>query len=315
MQGTGLIIVKKNHLNLAAYDLNLLTAFDALMKEGHVSRAADRVGRTQSAMSHTLRRLQDLFGDKLFVRVHNRFEPTPKALELAGIIAPALASMRMALAGQIYFDPKTSQRQFVVGMPEIASFVLMPQIMPALARVAPNVDLNILDVASSNSSASIMSGQIELAIGYFPELPGQIQGRQLAALDSVVIADESNRFLREGRMDLESFLAAPHVSTTVSNDPFGTDIDRHLQSIGAQRRIALQLPHQLAIPGAIKGTNLVATVERRILSRLRDADDLVRFELPFQRPAGGVLLIWHERHELDPGHRWFREFVIGAVAN
>jgi DNA-binding transcriptional LysR family regulator len=282
VQVMGVAIADKKQLNLAAYDLNLLTAFDALMTEGHVSRAADRVGRTQSAMSHTLHRLQDLFGDKLFVRVHNRFEPTPKALELASIISPALASMRMALAGQINFDARTSQRKFVIGMPEIASFLLMPEIMPALTRAAPNVDLNVLDVASGNSSASIMSGQIELAIGYFPELPEQIQGRHVAPLDSVVIADKGNQFLRERRMDLETFLAAPHVCTTVSNDPFGTDIDRHLQSIGAQRRVALQLPHQLAIPGAIKGTNLVATVERRILPRLRDADELVVFELPFQ---------------------------------
>jgi len=304
----------KKQLNLAAYDLNLLTAFDALMKEGHVSRAADQVGRSQSAMSHTLRRLQALFGDKLFVRVNNHFVPTPKALELAGLIAPALASLRMALADQTQFDPATSQRKFVVGMPDIASFLLMPLIMPMLSRAAPHVDLSIFDVASSSSSASIMSGQLELAIGYFPELPEQIEGRQVAALDSVGLADRRNRWLREGTMDLASFLAAAHVSSTVANDPFGTDIDRHLTSIGMHRRIALQLPHHLAIPGAIKGTDLVATVERRVLPRLRDGDDLVVFELPFQRPSGGVLLIWHERHERDPGHRWLRELMLAAIA-
>ncbi|TAK56599.1 MAG: LysR family transcriptional regulator [Gammaproteobacteria bacterium] len=296
-------------INLASVDLNLLTAFDLLLKTGSVSRAADRLGRSQSAMSHTLARLRRLFGDDLFVRRDNRFIPTSKALELAEVVGPTLTSLRMALEGRIRFDPASSQRMFTLAMPDISSFGFLPFLMPALRRRAPGISLSVLDANTDSAIAALAAGGAELAIGYFPELPPTIVGHHLVTLDSVGLADRYNPYLREGTMNLELFLAAPHVCHRVGNDPDGGDFDRLLNTYSYQRRIVLQLPHFLAIPAAIRGTDLVGVVERQLVERLPDRQELVAFELPVPQPHTGVSVVWHQRHEKDPGHHWLRSLI------
>ena len=301
--------------NLASVDLNLLSAFEALYRERQVSRAAARIGRSQSAMSHTLARLRDLFEDELFVRADNQFVPTRQAEELAELILPALQSLRAAIDQKGRFDPALSQRHFRIGMSDIASFLLLPAVIPELRAQAPNIDISVLDNASTPGVAQVEAGQLELAIGYFPELSPQIESFQIAPLDTVGLADRDNPWLTDGQMDLTSFLAAPHVSTTVSNDPLGTDIDRYLSTHYASRRIALRLSNYLALPAAIRGTDMVAMIERVAFARMPDADNLVIFDLPFVRPDSGVLAIWHRRHHHDMGHVWLRELIRSSLGN
>ena len=136
-------------VNLARIDLNLLTAFEALYRERQVSRAAARVGRSQSAMSHTLARLRDLFEDELFVRADNQLVPTRQAQELAELVLPALQSLRAAIEQKGRFDPALSRRHFRIGMSDIASFLLLPAVIPDLRAQAPNIDISVLDNASS----------------------------------------------------------------------------------------------------------------------------------------------------------------------
>ena len=300
-------------VNLASVDLNLLTAFEALYRERQVSRAAARIGRSQSAMSHTLARLRDLFEDELFLRTDNQFLPTRQADELAELILPALQSLRAAIEQKGRFDPALSRRHFRIGMSDIASFLLLPAVIPDLRAQAPNVDISILDNASTPGISQIENGHLELAIGYFPELPPQIESFVIAPLNTVGMADINNPFLSDGTMDLTSFLAAPHVLATVSNDPLGTDIDRYLATHYTNRRIAVRLSNYLALPAAIRGTDMIAMIERSAFSRMPDTQGLTIFDLPFVRPDSGVLAIWHRRHRNDMGHVWLRELIRTSI--
>lgn len=171
------------------------------------------------------------------------------------------------------------------------------------------MSLSAFDANTADSVSALGAGRFELAIGYFPELLPMASGLHLVTLNSVGIADRSNPWLRNGAMDLESFLAAPHVLNTIANDPNGSDVDRFLNARAGQRRIMLQLPHTLALPAAIRGTDLVAVVERGMLARLPDQEGLIAFELPIPQPNTGISLIWHERHESDPAHRWMRTLI------
>jgi DNA-binding transcriptional LysR family regulator len=305
--------VSRAPINLASVDLNLLTAFDAMMKTGNVTRAAEQVRRSQSAMSHALGRLRRLFGDELFVRERNRYVPTAKAQELAELVEPALASLCLAFEGRVRFDPATAHRHFAIGTPDVGSFAFLPMLMPTLRTAAPHVSLSVVDVNTIASVSALAAGQIELAIGYFPEMPPMMAGHHLVTLHSVGLADRNNPRLRDGKMDIATFLAAPHVSNTPANDPAGSDMDRLLNTLSAQRSVVLRLPHYLAIPAAIRGTDLVAVVERALLSRMPDRDGLVAFELPLPQPSTGVALIWHQRHNGDPGHRWMRQLIVDAA--
>jgi DNA-binding transcriptional LysR family regulator len=302
-------------VNLAAVDLNLLTAFEALYSERHVTRAAVRVGRSQSAMSHTLARLRDLFEDELFVRIDNEFAPTRQADELSELILPALQSLRAAIEQKGRFDPATSNRHFRIGMSDVASFLLLPAIMPDFRSLAPGIDISVIDTSTSAGVADVENGQLEFAIGYFPQLPTHIENFEIRSLDTVGMADSDNPFLKNGQISLEAFLAAPHVCSTISNDPLGTDIDRHLSTHYRPRRIALRLSNYLALPSAIRGTDLIATIERAAFRRLPDIEDIVTFELPFARPDTNVLAIWHQRHNHDMGHVWLRNLLEGRFRN
>ncbi len=123
-------------MNLAALDLNLLVALDALLRESSVSRAALRIGLSQPATSHALQRLRDLLGDPLLVRTGARMELTPRALALQAPLAQALDQVR-GLFTPDAFDAARSERQFRLMMPDLAVELLMPSLMAKVTRAAP----------------------------------------------------------------------------------------------------------------------------------------------------------------------------------
>src|SRR3954466_12563450 len=130
-------------MNLNSLDLNLLTPLAALLREGNVSRAAMRIGLSQPAASHALQRLRDIFGDPLLVRVGARMELTPRAQALRGPLAQALDQVR-GLFIPDDFDASSSERQFRLMMPDLAVELLVPPLMEEIARLAPNVRLDIV---------------------------------------------------------------------------------------------------------------------------------------------------------------------------
>ena len=128
-------------MNLAALDLNLLVALDALVSEAHVGRAADKVGLSQPAMSHALARLRDLMRDPLLVRTGARMQLTPRAEALRAPLAQALDQVRGLFVTE-RFDPLTSRRRFVLMMPDLVTDLIMPALMARLAQ-APDVRLDV----------------------------------------------------------------------------------------------------------------------------------------------------------------------------
>src|SRR6476469_9999917 len=130
-------------MNLAALDLNLLVALDALLLEGNVSRAAMRIGLSQPATSHALQRLRDLIGDPLLVRSGARMELTPRAQARRSPLAQTRDQVR-GLCGPDAFDVARSERQFRLMMPDLAVELLMPALMEKITRLAPNVSLDIV---------------------------------------------------------------------------------------------------------------------------------------------------------------------------
>ena len=300
-------------MNIAAADLNLLVAFDALLEERSVTRAARRIGLSQPAMSAALARLRALLEDPLFLRTGRGIEPTARALELAGPVRAGLEQLRRALEGEAAFEPGTSERAFRLAMTDYAEWLLLGPLMGALGREAPGVQLQLrrLDRLFSVPEGDLRSGAIDLAVGFF----GDARTLQEGTLEQSLFEEQERRRIRKGRggrLSLEAFAAARHAAIIYRPEPWGL-IDQELAARGKRRRLRLAAPHFLTVIEAVAASDLIAVVPERLARRFRKALRLDVRPVPFPMPAFHTRMAWHQQASDDPAHRWLREQVAGAA--
>src|SRR6476659_1589837 len=162
-------------MDIRAVDLNLLKAFDALMSERAVTRAAGRIGLSQPAMSHALSRLRSLFADDLFVRTPDRMEPTARAREIAPLISTAIEHIEAALNLGVGFDPAKSASIFTAGMAEYAEVALVGRLAEAFAREAPRATLRLTPLTGIDAAEQLDRGAIDVAVARLGTLPTHIE--------------------------------------------------------------------------------------------------------------------------------------------
>ncbi len=300
-------------LNLLNIDLNLLVAFDALVIEGSVSRAANRVGVSQPAMSRSLKQLRDMFGDVLFRRTSDGMVPTPRAAELARQIRPNLENIAAALGQRMVFNPVTAVRRFVIAMPDMAAALALPSIVRKLNAVAPGIDLTIVNTGNRESLHKVECGQAEMALGVYEQLLSGIRSTNLRTLREICIADPANPMLQNGEMDLKAFLSSSHVAVSMNED-FGTPIDTVLETLGHRRRIAVATPFFVSVPRLVNGTSMIAVVVEELLNTLPETEHLMRFPVPVALEPVMSKLIWHARSDEDPGHSWLRDIIVRSAS-
>ncbi|MFZ2997522.1 LysR family transcriptional regulator [Sphingobium sp.] len=293
-------------LNLNNIDLNLLVAFEALVIEGHVSRAASRIGVSQPAMSRSLRQLREMFGDALFRRTSTGMLPTPKAIELARAVRPGLDIIAAAVGRRVQFDPSTSARRFVLSMPDMATHLALPRFERGLRPRAPSIDLVVHGYGNQEAIRRIETGQVELAWGVFEHLPPSIVSENAQMMKEVCIVDPANPAIAKNDFSLSTFLTLPHVVVAM-NDDFGTPIDTVLETMGLKRRVALRVPHFLPVARLVVGTDMIAVMTEALLDSLPEAGLLKRFAIPLPVEPVMARMIWHQRSEQDPGHIWLRK--------
>lgn len=300
-------------INLAAFDLNLLVAFEAIMRERNVTRAARCVGLSQSAMSHTLGRLRDLFGDRLFVRSGNRMAPTGRALELAATIDPALAFLRETLLPRSSFDAATSTRRFVIGMNDATVAGLLPVALREIRRCAPGVGLKIVNLAEQEGLEALQAGTVEAAFDIYSELPSGILRQPLIETHFVGLADRNNPLVRDGPIGIEAFLAAPHLRVALQNQHSHSNFDYHLGLLGHARRIVCQSPFFTSAPELVRNSDLITVIGRHAILAAADPQDFVLFELPVAPPKMVCEMIWHPRSTADAGIAWLRDLFARTI--
>ncbi|MCR0984528.1 LysR family transcriptional regulator [Roseomonas populi] len=302
-------------IDLSRVDLNLLVIFDALMTERKVTAAAARVRLTQPAVSHALRRLRLLFGDELFIRGAGGMQPTARALDLHVPIRAAIGHVLSALGGQEAFDPATARRGFRLAMTEVMTVELLPRLIPLLRREAPGVDLIVVGSGAGEAADVVAAGGAELGMGVLPDLPEGLLTEELYADTLACVVDRQHPLLRDGRLTLEDYLAASHV-TVASQRHLGIELDDILAKLGMRRRVVAVLPHYVAVPAVVVGTDLVGHIRQRLVSIHASHERLLLFPppIPVPLPPLRFLQVWHRRDDRDAGHRWLRGLVRQAVS-
>jgi len=288
---------------LASIDLNLLVALDALLTEGNVTRAAARIGRTQSAMSHALARLRELFDDPLLIRTPQGMLPTPRAQQLIEPIRRSLGDIERAIAARPEFDPRVSRRRFTLVMSDYNELVVLPHLLARLSEEAPGIDLVVQSILNGAERA-LEAGEVDLAVvlAHKP-LPGIY--RQPLFKDRFVCMVRDGHPTVKRKLTLDQYLDLSHVLIAPRGSAGGF-VDNALAAQGLQRRIAVQVPHFLIAPLIVAQSNLCLTLAERLARSFAEMLPLKIVPPPLEVPGFTMVQIWHERHHLDPGHAWMR---------
>jgi len=289
---------------LRKIDLNLLLALHALLSEKHVTRAALRLHRSQPAVSHALAQLRKHFDDPLLVRQGSSMALTTRAQALAQPLQDALGNLNNLLTAP-QFEPAMAQRRFRLSLSDYSSRIILPPLLRHLRQVAPGIDLAVSQASRETMLAQLLDGELDLAMGLFPDLPQDITAQPLFA-DSFISVADRQVLPASGGLALDDWLARPHVLMAMRPDAFD-EIERVLAAQGLRRRIALALPHWSAAVEVLAGTDLVLTVASRAVGSLRQHPTLRQFTPPLAIPSFDYQQAWHSRKDSDPGHRWLRE--------
>jgi DNA-binding transcriptional LysR family regulator len=286
-------------------DLNLLLIFDAMLRHGSVTRAAAQVGLTQSAMSSALGRMRRQFGDPLFVNTRSGMLPTPRALELAPPLTEALAMVRGAMGRRESFDPGSSTRSLRVYMSDVGEMVLLPALMRHLHAHAPSMRLETAQLPAAELAVRLETGDIDLAVGYLPQLPDKIRRARLFEEHYVCMTRPAHPLGRKAPLTLKEFLGARHVLIASMGSGHQT-LERTLAEHGVHENVALRVPHFVVVPLIVAGTDLVVSLPSRVADASARLVKVKVHPLPIPIPSFDVSFCWHERVENDPANQWLR---------
>lgn len=287
-------------------DLNLLHVFSAVHEARNVSRAAERLGLSQPAVSHALTRLRLALHDPLFVRGSGGVVPTPKADRFARQVTQALQTLDQALNENERFVAARSVRRFAVHMSDIGADEFLPRLMADVGRAASGVAIEAVQLAPEAIAPALHDGRLDLAVGFLPNL-------NLSGTESAVLLDNERyvALVRRGHPlarqlkkrsaleQLEFILVASHVEPA-----------RALLQLGLQSRIRLTLPHFTVAPAIIAKTDLAMVVPSSPAERFARRFGLAVVELDLGLPPITVTMHWTWRHAHDSGHRWLRERLL-----
>lgn len=297
-------------MHITGMDLNLVVVLHALLEERSVSRAARRLGLSQSATSHALSRLRELLHDPLFVRSRTGLVPTQRAEAMAEAVAQALATLEGSLFAPPVFDPLLEQRTFQVAPSDYVEHLLMAPLLTRLARRAPKLSL-WSRVASEDVASALAVGELDLALQPRSTLT-RADGLHAQDLwdDHFVCVVRRDHVLARGRLTVERFATADHLFIAPRGQPGGGVVDAALEKLGITRRIVYTTPNFLVAPQVVAQSDLIVTLAARVAASAARTLPLVILEPPFELTPFRISMFWHARRDADPGHRFLREQIV-----
>jgi len=300
-------------MNLQDLDLNLLVVFDALHRHGRVSLAAQNLGISQPGVSNALRRLRGLLGDELFLRTSGGMVPTPYAQSLAQPISEALAALHATLNAHAAFDPRRSERNFVVGVNDVGQLYFLPRLMRLLGGDAPGVTVRAELMGSLDVKAEMERGRMDLALGFLPELKSGFFQRRLFRQPYVCLFRRDHPLARTG-VSLKQFQAADHAAVVSVGTGHGI-VDEIINRQGLRRRVKITAPHFMALAPLLQATSMIAVVPRRFADLVCEPYGLATAACPVKIPESVINVFWHARSHREAANQWLRQRVVAEFAD
>ena len=288
-----------------------LKAVMALMEHGTVTRAAQTLGTSQSALSYQLDRMRKRFGDALFVRIGNRMAATPFTQRLAEPAARVLRIMETEIGGLQAFDAATTTREYRIGMNELGAITLVPRLVKRLAELAPHAMLSPVQLGPENLGASLESGQLDMAVGFFAASESRLFQQRLYQRDYVCIARKHHPEVG-ATLSWQAFSLARKVHTGAI--PVTTAwLETQLRKASFIPSVTMSIQHIAAIPFIVAASDMVAIVPRELYELFSPIVELKTVRLPKAIPAITIRQYWHPRMASDPSVKFLRELVYDVA--
>jgi len=297
-------------MNLRSLDLNLLVIFDAIYREGNVTRAATKVGLSQPATSGALARLRGHLDDELFLRGADGLRPTARATELASLLPGILTQLERALEPQV-FDPASSKLILKIASLDYFLVVVAPELLRLLAKEAPGIRIHFTPVAGQPFGL-LDSGEVDFAFSTLFDVDDRF-GKKLLLKDTYSCLVRKGHPLLQKKMSQLSYAQSTHILVSPSGNARGF-VDEELAKAGLTREIGLVANHFSVAPPIVANSDLVLTAPTLALKRLK-TDDHELLECPVHAPApyNCLELIWHKRLSQHPANVWLQSAIARAA--
>lgn len=290
--------------------LDFLLIIEAILQHKTITRAAQALNLSQSALSHTVTRLRARLGDPLFVRVGAEMQPTPLVVRLAEPISRSLRIIREEILSTPEFQPTTTNRVFKLCVGEVGAFVMIPRIVRTLRERAPHALLSTHDTAREKIAGALEDGSIDVAIGYYPELKTSIYQQRLFSRTYVGVVREHHP--KVGTRLTSSQLQSIPIVRTPSTLSINRWIDTHLE--GAETmQIAMETPYVMALAPIIAESDWMALIPDELVAPFQKLAHVRAVALPRDLPRISVRQHWHRRFKEDAANRFIRQVIHDSV--
>jgi DNA-binding transcriptional LysR family regulator len=300
---------------MAKLNLDALEVFVQIYKTQSVSRAAALLGMEQANASVALNKLRQHFDDRLFVRTAQGMSPTPRAQSIYPELLEALARIAAASGQPVSFLPAQAEREFRIGMTDISEIIILPKLITRLQATAPGVVL-VAEKISELSPTKLATGELDLAVGFLPDLEAGFYQQALFEQDFVCLAALHHPRIQasaSGELSVTQFCQEAHIAVTVSSTGHAI-VDKVLAKQKIERRVVLRVPSFLGVARIVAQTELLVIVPRQLGLALAEQEKVQVLEPPIRLPHYKVKQHWHERFNADPGSIWLRQTVAELFA-
>lgn len=299
---------REPRMTLPDIDLHLLRCLDVLVSERHVTRAADRLGMSQSGMSTALGRLRTVFDDAILVRTPQGMQLSEHALEIAGAARRALNEIDLAMARRGPFDPATSSMTFTIMGSDYFGLMILPPLIERLRKEAPNVLLKVVAPQPNRIREALANSETDLVVGFYHDIADGLY-QTIVVHETLTCVMRQGHSKIQGAVSLADYAAADHIyfgSPPALVTSIEVMLERALPPLGIERRICVQVPSFGMMPRILARTDLLATLPLRVANSFVQTLSLQVLPLPFEMPVLPVRAIWHERMHDNNAHRWLR---------
>ncbi len=285
---------------------------------------------TASAISHALSRFRKVIGDELFVTGPTGMEPTARALELAPSISDGMSRL-LAVLGSKEFVPAASVRTFTIATSDFPGTVVVPPLVAALVRQAPQVSLRVFPVSRMDAVRNLDNGHVDLILGWFDDLPERMRRRSIMTEQEALIV-RAGHPLTEGVLTRERLFDHPHVVVELSgSEAQGVDgflhdrglcrriwierllIDASGEDEGLLGRVSVTVPTYAPVPAIVRRTDMIATLPRRLALQAARDGSVVVLDLPYEPLSVAVEAVHHQRLDGDTGLHWLIDEMVSAI--
>lgn len=293
-------------------DLNLVRVFVAIYETRSVTQAAVRLDLTQPTVSHSLARLRDAYGDRLFVRSARGLAPTARSEQLFEQLAESLSIIDASLEEQRAFDPAVSSRRFRLAMSDIGALYFAPPLLRRFQQVAPRLQVEIVQ-HNDGVLEDLATGRIDLAIGNLPGLAASTRSELLFRERYACLLSAEHPTISGGAMTLPDFAAARHIMVASPSSGHSL-VDGILAQQGISRNVVARVPHFTVLPQLLAQSDLVVILPSRVAALYAAQGGLKALPLPVAIPEFEVRLHWHARQDTVLSQRWLRDQLIAMLS-